>query len=243
MEAKTVEVSIEESFSERNEKEGGMRIVVGILCVVAACNKQNDSEVARLKAELEAANAKLAATDVKKSSGAERTAEPKVARKKDFDPDAKPDPADPELTAKAPGEMTGDWLKALLVQADANKNITYAHLKKSAEKYEGKPWALTGKILEIAEKRTDNGFTLTKGRISLDWYGNQALYFEAPFSTEFVEGNVVDMAGVLASTYSYTSQAGWNITIPAIAARSILKRNSFSKFRPKKARRSEEDDY
>lgn len=47
--------------------------------------------------------------------------------------------------------------------ADVNKEITFEHLKKNADKYAGKAWGFKGKILEISE---DNGGTIA--RIALD---------------------------------------------------------------------------
>ena len=45
----------------------------------------------------------------------------------------------------------------------------------------------------------------------------------ANFTTEFVDKDEVYVAGYLTGNYSYTSEAGWNITIPSIDARAILK--------------------
>lgn len=101
--------------------------------------------------------------------------------------------------------------------AEVDKAVTYEHLKKNADRYAGKAWSFTGKILEISE--TGGG---TVARVSLDDWGNKAIYVAAPFSTEFVEKNRVHVIGYLAGNYSYTSQANWQITIPAVAARAII---------------------
>jgi len=135
-----------------------------------------------------------------------------------------------ELGNNAPGEVTGAYLEKLLELAAANKAITYGHLKKNADRYEGKAWTAAVKILEISEGQV-KGQTMTTARVSLDYYGNEAVMVIAPFSTEFVEGNFVEIAGFLTGSYSYTSQAGWNITIPSMVARAMVKRGTFAKVR------------
>jgi hypothetical protein len=102
--------------------------------------------------------------------------------------------------------------------ADADKSVTYEHLKKNAERYAGRPWIFTGRILEISESQGG-----TMARMSLDDWGNKVIYVAAPLQTDFVEKNRVLVVGYLAGNYSYTSQANWNITIPAVAARAIMK--------------------
>lgn len=128
-------------------------------------------------------------------------------------------PAETSLSDRiADGKVTDDDVKLLLEQAAKNRAITYAHLKKSTDRYKGDIWRFRGKILEIAESKGT-----TRARIALDSYGQKAMLVEAPFETEFVEGNRVEVLGVLAGAYSYTSQAGWNITIPAMLAARITK--------------------
>ena len=135
------------------------------------------------------------------------------------------------------GQLSADEMKKLIVDATANKSITYAHLKKNADRYKWKPWRCYGRIVEIAE---ENGST--RGRISLSDYSDSVLYFEYPGETDFVQNNVVEMAGLLASNFSYTSEAGWNITIPAISAVSITKRGGLDKIAGIKHRASSDED-
>jgi hypothetical protein len=108
--------------------------------------------------------------------------------------------------------------------ADADRSVTYEHLKKNAARYAGRPWTFTGKILEISEVGGN-----TVARIALDDWGNKAIYVAGPFTTEFVEKNRVQVIGYLAGDYSYTSQANWNITIPAVAARAMVEPNKTGK--------------
>lgn len=102
---------------------------------------------------------------------------------------------------------------------DADRTVTFEQLKKNAERYAGRPWRFSGKIVQIQEA---SGFTTV--RVALDAWGNKVVYVVAPFTTEFVDGDRVYVVGYLAGDHSYQSIAGWNITIPAMAARAILNR-------------------
>jgi hypothetical protein len=112
-----------------------------------------------------------------------------------------------------------------LMQA-ADKTISYEHLKKNAGRYAGTKWEFIGKILEIHELE---GRTIA--RISVDAAGVKPMFVTYPFTTEFVEDNRVYVLGELAGEHSYESRAGWNLTIPAIAAYVILKPDEAVKIR------------
>lgn len=135
------------------------------------------------------------------------------------------------------GALSDGDLKTLVIEATANRSITYAHLKKNTDRYKWKPWRLYGRIVEISERDGT-----TRGRVSLSDWQDQVLFFEYPGETDFVQNNVVEMVGVLASTFDYTSQAGWNISIPAIAVAAITKRGGIDKLGGIKHRRSSDDD-
>jgi hypothetical protein len=112
----------------------------------------------------------------------------------------------------------------------ANKSITYEHLKKNADRYDGEPWAFTGRILQVQEAGGQ-----TTALVSLDSWGSKTMYVRASFTTEFVEKDQVYVVGYLAGNYSYTSVAGWNLTVPALDARAILKPAEAARLRGKKS--------
>jgi hypothetical protein len=112
----------------------------------------------------------------------------------------------------------------------ADKAITYEHLKKNADHYHGEPWAFTGRILQVQEAGGQ-----TSALVSLDLWGNKTMYVRANFTTEFVEKDQVYVVGYLAGNYSYTSVAGWNLTVPALDARAILKPSEAARLRGKKS--------
>jgi hypothetical protein len=98
--------------------------------------------------------------------------------------------------------------------------ITYAHLKKNSAKYAGKPWfAIDARVLQINER---DGVTTARINVGSK-RSEEAIYVVARFETDLLEGNKVDIAGYLAGPYSYTSQAQWQITVPALAAAFMVK--------------------
>lgn len=116
-----------------------------------------------------------------------------------------------------------DQIRANIAATD--KAITYEHLKKNADKYAGKPWFCKGKILEITEQSG-----LTVARIGLDDWGTKTIWVMGLVSTDFVEKNTVYVVGYLAGNYSYTSQANWQITVPALAIRAMIKPSDWPKY-------------
>jgi hypothetical protein len=106
------------------------------------------------------------------------------------------------------------------------KSITYEKLKKNADEYDSYGWAFTGKVFQIQEQGGR-----TTALVSLDAWGNKIMWVKADFTTPFVENDQVYVVGYLAGNYSYTSVAGWNITVPAIEARAILKPSEATRIR------------
>ncbi|HEX8565409.1 MAG TPA: hypothetical protein VF648_07030 [Pyrinomonadaceae bacterium] len=113
--------------------------------------------------------------------------------------------------------------------AEVDKSITYEHLKKNADRYSGKAWMFKGKILQVFEQNGQTG-----ARVSLDDWGNKPVWVACNCTTDFVENDRVFVVGYLTGTYSYTSQANWEITIPALAARAILSSKDSVKYQAEK---------
>lgn len=111
----------------------------------------------------------------------------------------------------------------------ADPKISYELLKKNADKYAGQPWAFTGKVLQIYEQDGQ-----TQARLAMDTWENKPVWVAADFPTEFIENNRVYVVGYLSGNYSYDSIAGWKITLPAIAARAMLKPAEAAKLRGRK---------
>lgn len=103
--------------------------------------------------------------------------------------------------------------KELALLKDTAETIDYKQLDKNADKHAGKYVTYSGEIIQIIE---EDGYTNI--RMSLDEYHNDILYIEHDDETEFVEGDNITVFGEIYGNYEYKSQAGWNISVPAIFA-------------------------
>ncbi len=104
-----------------------------------------------------------------------------------------------------------------ILDAHENRTLTYEHLKKNPQQHSGKAWAFSGRIIQIQEEGE-----LTFALVALDQWNTKTMAVRADFSTPFVENDRVYVVGQLAGSYSYTSVAGWEITVPSITARAII---------------------
>lgn len=103
--------------------------------------------------------------------------------------------------------------KELAEKKDKAETIDYKQLDKNANKHAGKYVTYSGEIVQIME---DSGYTNI--RLGLDEYNTDIIFIEYDNETEFVEGDEVTVYGEMVGNYSYESQAGWTIEVPAILA-------------------------
>jgi hypothetical protein len=115
-------------------------------------------------------------------------------------------------------DKSEEGIRQNILAATEDPQITYEQLKKNADRYDGEPWAFTGKIFQIQES---GGQTLAL--VSLDAWGSKIVAVKANFTTDFVEKDRVYVVGYVTENYAYTSVAGWNLSVPAVDARAILK--------------------
>ena len=102
------------------------------------------------------------------------------------------------------------------------KTISFAQLEKNPDKYDGEYVKYTGEILQISEGYFMTGIRLAVTQTSYGWYSaDDVIWVEYVGTTDFVEEDVVTVYGEITGTYSYTSIAGWEITIPAMEADTI----------------------
>lgn len=104
------------------------------------------------------------------------------------------------------------------------KTIDYAQLEKNTSRYEGELVKYTGQILEITEYNDDGNYThlrLAVTETDFGWDSDDAIYVEYDGYTDFVEDDIVTIYGEIYGPYSYTSVAGWEITIPCVIAQII----------------------
>jgi hypothetical protein len=101
------------------------------------------------------------------------------------------------------------------------KPMEYAQLKKNPNRHAGTYVKYTGEILQIQE---GDGFTVIRLAVTKDSYGynpNDVIWVEYLGYTDFVDEDIVTVYGEIMGEHSYTSQAGWDITIPSMFADSI----------------------
>ncbi len=102
------------------------------------------------------------------------------------------------------------------------KTISFAQLDKNPEKYEGDYVKYTGEILQISEGFFKTSIRLAVTKNSYGWYSaNDVIWVEYFGTTDFVEEDIVTVYGEITGSYSYTSIAGWEITIPSMEADTI----------------------
>lgn len=202
-----------------------------VLCLMLiGCHKGDDAkdkEIAALKAQLAAKGT----TENAPSLGAVKQQTPALVQPQNTPEVERPASQRPveflleriDKEGQTPGSLIDLFDRADMPD---NRSITYAHLEKNAARYIGRPWKFTGRVVEIIEKPGT-----VAARIALDWYGNHIMMVFGRFETDFVKGNTVDVIGYLAGNYSYESQAKWNITIPALAAHSMLKAGALRKMK------------
>lgn len=186
-----------------------MRTATLALAILAGCSGAKDKEIAALKAQLAAQSAPASAPPP--APVAEPNDEEEASEGTKLLIRVVNEQRDPSSLARLYAET----------EKPENRGITYAHLKKNAARYQGRPWKTSGRILEITEGKN------TVARVDVGW--DSPIYVMLPGNTDFVEGAAVDVIGYLGGSFTYTSQAGWNITIPSLLAHSMVKRGALRK--------------
>lgn len=105
---------------------------------------------------------------------------------------------------------------------DNSEAISYAELDKAAERYKDMPFYLNGKVLQATE---ENGTTILRVEMlsthESDYGTDRTILVYYPDITEAVEGDMVEIYGIILGKKSYTNGMGAQVTLPAVAAASI----------------------
>lgn len=109
----------------------------------------------------------------------------------------------------------GDPLAAALEDWSAARTATtYAMLERNADAHVGELAVFTGRVAEIHD--TENGSML---RVSTGPYGSDVLWVESCWAdAHLVTDSRVRIYGYLSGAHTYTTQAGWTMTIPSMLA-------------------------
>ncbi|MFO0702958.1 MAG: hypothetical protein U0514_03850 [Candidatus Andersenbacteria bacterium] len=148
--------------------------------------------------------------------------------------DSKGDPAEPTEDTSYFQQVDGRWyffstgiLSAkdrAAIKSSAPAGPAYKELKKNAEKFSGQQAKYTGQVLEIYELADGSGY-LRLG-VTKDEFGGWSddvvwVHYSQP--TSAVQEDVVTVYGILNGTYTYTSQANYEITVPYLEAAEVEK--------------------
>lgn len=109
------------------------------------------------------------------------------------------------------------------VKAQATAGPSYKELSKNPDKFKSVKAKYTGKITQIQEGSNGSGFlklALTNGGYG---YWSDEIYVSYSTSTEFLEGDMVTVYGIMSGAVTFTSVANYNITLPGMEAVAIEK--------------------
>ncbi|MBN8208921.1 hypothetical protein JI666_09205 [Bacillus sp. NTK071] len=109
-----------------------------------------------------------------------------------------------------------------LAEKKANAEpIEFKQLEKNPDRYTGEYVKYTGEIVQIIES---DDYTNIRLAVTKDSYGysfDEIIYIEYDGLTEFVEEDVVTIYGTVYGSHDYTSQAGYELSIPGVLADEI----------------------
>ncbi|MED3026129.1 MULTISPECIES: hypothetical protein [Bacillus cereus group] len=103
------------------------------------------------------------------------------------------------------------------------KDLSYPELKKNPNGHKDELVKYTGEIVQIIEGGGSTDIRLAVTKRSYGYNTNDIVYVTFDKPTEFVEKDIVTVTGNIEGSYSYTSQAGWNISVPLMKAIDITK--------------------
>ncbi len=155
---------------------------------------------------------------------AEREAQEKAEAEAEAEQKAKEEAeakAKAEAEAKARAEAEAKAAEEAAAKKANAQPIEYAHLKKNPDRYAGEYVKYTGEIIQIME---GDDITTIRLAVTKDEWGynyDDVIYIEYSGLTDYIEEDIITVYGEIYGEYSYTSQAGWEISIPALIADSF----------------------
>jgi len=110
------------------------------------------------------------------------------------------------------------------IKNTAKQGPNYKELIKNSDRFIGNVVVYSGKVIQIQEEKNGDGFI----RLNLDndLFSDEIIFVNYSKSTDVVEDDLVTIYGILNGSYTYTSQANYNITIPSLNAGVIEKGHS-----------------
>lgn len=137
-------------------------------------------------------------------------AEAEAQAKKEAEQKAKEEKEAKEAEEKAEAEL----------KASA-KTIEYAQMIKKPDRHAGEYVKYRGQIVQIQEGEDMTVIRLAVTQDSYGWNSSEVIWVEVDGYTDFVDEDIVTVYGTVVGSHSYTSQAGWEITVPAMLADTV----------------------
>ncbi|WP_437832575.1 hypothetical protein ACQRXC_23735 (plasmid) [Niallia taxi] len=186
-----------------------LAVIIIAAVVVGATSDSTTSESASSKAFEESAEEKQQAEEEAKKAEEEKVKAEAEAKAK----------AEEEAMAAAKAE---EKAKKEAEEKKANAQpIKYAQFKKNPDRHTGEYVKYEGQIIQIMEGDDLTQIRLAVTQDSFGWNSNDLIFVEYDGLTDFVEEDVVTIYGEVYGSYNYESQAGWDITLPAVLADTI----------------------
>lgn len=202
----------EEAKKEKEEKE--------------AAAKKKAEEAKKAKEEKEAEEKAKAEQVAKEKAEAKKKAEQKAKAEAEAKEMAKQEAAakkkaEAEQKAKEEREAKEAAAKAEAEKKANAKIIEYAQMIKNPDRHAGEYVKYRGEIVQIQEGDDMTVIRLAVTQESYGWNPNEVIWVEVDGYTDFVDEDVVTVYGTVVGKHSYTSQAGWEITVPAMLADTV----------------------
>lgn len=156
---------------------------------------------------------------------AEETARKEAEAKKKAEEEAAKKKAEEEKAKAAAAEAQRKKDEAQKMETE-HKPLNYPVLKKNPDSHAGEKVKFTGEVIEILEQ---DGMTFMRIAVTKTSYGYHPgdIVFVEHVGTEdtkdIVEESIVKVYGSVLGSFTYKSQAGWDISLPEIISIKIIK--------------------
>lgn len=102
------------------------------------------------------------------------------------------------------------------------RNYAYKRLERDASDLNGKAIKFVGQVFTVQK---ENGVMELQINVTESDYGNWSdqVYVHYDSIADVYKDDIVAVAGEIKGKYTYTSQAGWNITVPLVSAKYVWK--------------------
>lgn len=108
--------------------------------------------------------------------------------------------------------------KKLEYKKSRYQQLSYAELEKNPSRLKNEAIQFTGEIVQIQESSDQTVIRLAVTRNRLGYSYNDIIWVNYDQNTNYLTGDIVTVYGKVLGSRTYVSQAGWEISIPAIQA-------------------------